>query len=123
MKSCRHCKLEVHTDASRCPHCQGWQGRLPAPDDPRFIWPTLLLIALCFAIAIGIGEHYRRLRPDTGALVVASSRLAPIEPFDKGDLVRNGMAISGQITNNSSVAWKNFSLELRFLDGAGNVPF
>src|SRR5258705_493988 len=109
MKPCRHCKTDIQAAASRCQHCHGWQGRLPGSDDPRFIWPFLLVVTTCFLVAIALAEHYRRLRPDTGALEIRSSRLAPLESEGSAASLGVATSISGQVVNHSSVAWKTLT--------------
>lgn len=123
-KTCRYCAETVPAAAKICPRCRQWltyfSFRNPLVWSFCTVLPLVACVYICYchitnriSAIINPAPHYSDF---PGSLRVLQSRMQWVEETDGARLF-----ITGMMTNQSSVSWKEIEFETRFYSANGNM--
>jgi len=124
-KSCPFCAEMIPAPAKLCPRCGQWLS-LGSFRHPVVIISVMLVFF--FGMAFAISTFFTRLvNPPPyydeylGSLKLVESRLNWIERDKQPSGKENQIYITGIVTNQCPVAWRNIEFECRFFDRNGKM--
>jgi len=123
-RTCPYCAEVIPYAARVCPRCRQWLTLRCLRNPAISVWvyglPHLVLYALLTVLLLRAVDRFENPRPDYTAFInsvrVVESRM------DWGQTT-NGprIYITGILTNQSAVAWREIELECRWLDRQGRL--
>ena len=122
-KTCRMCRMEIHAEAKKCPHCHQLQNKLSQLISQ---WGHIVVLLPLLVILIFIPlmtKHFINMFEAGEEFAEYSSQVIVTES-DLSFGERDGEAtvcVIGRVKNQSPIDWKEISLQVAFFDSLGNL--
>ena len=123
-RTCPFCAEKIKREAKVCPHCRQWLTLRSIRNPAITVWvyglPHLAIYALFGILILTALNRFQNPKPDYTAFV---NSLRVVESRMNWAETSSGLRlyITGVLTNQSEVAWRDIELECRFFDAKGQL--
>jgi hypothetical protein len=123
-RACPFCAEDIKVEAKVCPHCRQWLTLRSIRNPSVAVWvygvPHLAIYFLLAAFVLNRVERFTNPKPNYSSYIdslrVLQSQMISVESSNGPRIY-----VTGILTNQSDMSWRDIEFECRFYDGSGDL--